>query len=212
MNGKLALITGAGTADGAQLALRAAEAGYDLILADCDAMLYATLADCLHYGGEAIAIETDVPEPEQLDDALSSLGDRKLDLVCSIARHSSEIECDLSRGVACAAMFERIAKTPKTRSGAELMLMPAESLTEENAQAGELIDRAAARLSRDLPPNNYLAITTVHDGRVERFSRVHSEGALTLQCGRPDDRIAVLDLAWRSLAAGQAQRGGRPHH
>lgn len=84
--GKLALITGASSGIGLELARLAAADGYDLIVAADTPLVDASAA--LQGGGVQVRnVETDLSTFEGVDRLLEAVGDRRVDLLCANAGH-----------------------------------------------------------------------------------------------------------------------------
>jgi uncharacterized protein len=80
-----AMVTGAGTRAGLELAHIAAISGYDLLIADDNAKVYDVAGRLRDHGGRVDAIETDLSTPAGVDQLMAVASRRKLDIVCVIA-------------------------------------------------------------------------------------------------------------------------------
>jgi len=85
MVSKLAIITGASTGIGFELAHLAADNGYDLIVAADEELIEAAAADFRAKGVEVIAVQADLATLEGVDQLLGAAGGRQIDLLCANA-------------------------------------------------------------------------------------------------------------------------------
>lgn len=85
MADKLALITGASTGIGFELAHLAADNGYDLIVVADESLIEAAAADLRTRNVTVDAVEADLATLEGVDSLLAIIGNRKLDIVCANA-------------------------------------------------------------------------------------------------------------------------------
>jgi short-subunit dehydrogenase len=85
MADKFAIITGASTGIGFELAHIAAENGYDLLVVADEPLIDAAAADFRRPGIEVTAIEADLATLEGVDRLLAAAGGRTVDLLCANA-------------------------------------------------------------------------------------------------------------------------------
>lgn len=82
---RLAIITGASTGIGFELASIAAEEGFDLIVVANEDLIHAAAADFRLHGTEVTPVEADLSTFEGVDELLSQLKGRNLDVLCANA-------------------------------------------------------------------------------------------------------------------------------
>jgi uncharacterized protein len=82
---KLAIITGASTGIGFELAHIAADEGYDLIVVADEPLIKTAAADFRRDAIEVHAIEADLATIEGVDTLLTAIGDRRVDILCANA-------------------------------------------------------------------------------------------------------------------------------
>jgi uncharacterized protein len=82
---KLALITGASTGIGFELANIAAEEGYDLLVAADENLINAAAADFGQHGVEVIPVQVDLSSSAGVDGMLRQLDGRQIDVLCANA-------------------------------------------------------------------------------------------------------------------------------
>ncbi|MCZ4340629.1 SDR family NAD(P)-dependent oxidoreductase [Sphingomonadaceae bacterium G21617-S1] len=82
-----AIVTGASTGIGFELASIAAEEGYDLLVVADEALIEAAAADFRQHGTEVTAVQADLATIEGVDRLLAAAGSRQIDIVCANAGH-----------------------------------------------------------------------------------------------------------------------------
>lgn len=82
---KLAVITGASTGIGFELASIAAEEGYDLIVVADEELIHASAADFARHGTSVIPVEADLSTTDGVDALLSHVEARQIDILCANA-------------------------------------------------------------------------------------------------------------------------------
>ncbi len=80
-----AVITGASTGIGFELASIAAEAGYDLAVVANEPLIDAAAADFRQHGIDVISVEADLSTTDGVDRLLEATGGRKIDVLCANA-------------------------------------------------------------------------------------------------------------------------------
>jgi len=85
MANKLAIVTGASTGIGFELASIAAENGYDLIVAADEPLIDAAAADFKIHGGTVESVEADLSTLGGVDRLLDAAAGRRIDLLCANA-------------------------------------------------------------------------------------------------------------------------------
>lgn len=85
MASRLAIVTGASTGIGFELAHLAAKDGYDLIVVADEPLIDASAADFRQYGTQVQSVEADLATLEGVDRLLAAAGGRQIDLLCANA-------------------------------------------------------------------------------------------------------------------------------
>lgn len=88
MASKLAIVTGASTGIGFELASIAAENGYDLIVAANEPLIDSAAADFRNHGVNVVSVEVDLSTFEGVDTLLAAADGRTIDVVCANAGQS----------------------------------------------------------------------------------------------------------------------------
>ncbi len=85
MADKFAIVTGASTGIGFELASIAAENGYDLLVVADEPLIEAAAADFERHGVSVISLEADLSTLEGVDQLLAATNGRRVDLLCANA-------------------------------------------------------------------------------------------------------------------------------
>ncbi|KRC81283.1 SDR family NAD(P)-dependent oxidoreductase [Sphingomonas sp. Root241] len=85
MADKLAIVTGASTGIGFELATLAAKEGYDLIVVADEALIDAAAADFKQFGTEVRSVQADLATIDGVDTLLAAAGSRAIDLLAANA-------------------------------------------------------------------------------------------------------------------------------
>jgi short-subunit dehydrogenase len=85
MASRLAIVTGASTGIGFELAHLAAKDGYDHIVVADEPLIDASAADFRQYGTQVQSVEADLATLEGVDRLLGAAGGRQIDLLCANA-------------------------------------------------------------------------------------------------------------------------------
>ncbi|CAM3191131.1 Oxidoreductase [Sphingomonas antarctica] len=85
MADKLAVITGASTGIGFELASLAAEDGYDLVVVADEALIDAAAADFRRNGNNVVSVEADLSTLDGVDKLLAAVDGRPIDVLCANA-------------------------------------------------------------------------------------------------------------------------------
>ncbi|MBJ6120844.1 SDR family NAD(P)-dependent oxidoreductase [Sphingomonas mollis] len=86
-NGKFAIITGASTGIGFELATLAAKDGYDILVVANESLIEAAATDFRQFGTDVQAIEADLSTIDGVDALLSAADGRRIDVLCANAGH-----------------------------------------------------------------------------------------------------------------------------
>ena len=87
MANKFAIITGASTGIGFELATLAAKDGYDILVVANEPLIDAAAQDFKQFGTEVTSVEADLSTVEGVDRLLSAGNGRQIDLLCANAGH-----------------------------------------------------------------------------------------------------------------------------
>lgn len=87
MADKFAIITGASTGIGFELATLAARDGYDILVVADEPLIDAAAADFRQFGTEVRSVQADLATISGVDQLLEAAGGRRIDLLCANAGH-----------------------------------------------------------------------------------------------------------------------------
>src|SRR3546814_4162743 len=87
---KFAIVTGASTGIGFELAHLAAQDGYDLLVVADEPLIHAAADDFRRHGVDVQAVESDLSTMEGVDRLITCTGGRRVDLLCANAGRRSE--------------------------------------------------------------------------------------------------------------------------
>ena len=85
MADSFAVITGASTGIGFELATIAAQEGYDILVVADESLIEAAAADFRQFGTNVQALETDLSTIDGVDRLVAAIGDRPVDVLCANA-------------------------------------------------------------------------------------------------------------------------------
>jgi short-subunit dehydrogenase len=87
MADKFAIITGASTGIGFELATLAAKDGYDILVVANEALIQSAAADFKQFGTEVTAVEADLSTIDGVDALVAATNGRQVDILCANAGH-----------------------------------------------------------------------------------------------------------------------------
>ena len=87
MADKFAIITGASTGIGFELATLAAKDGYDILVVADEPLIDAAAADFKQFGTEVTSVEADLSTIDGVDRLLAAAAGRRIDVLCANAGH-----------------------------------------------------------------------------------------------------------------------------
>ncbi len=87
MANKFAIITGASTGIGFELATIAAQEGYDILVVANEPLVNAAARDFEQFGTSVQSVQADLSTIDGVDTLLAAAGDRQVDLLCANAGH-----------------------------------------------------------------------------------------------------------------------------
>jgi short-subunit dehydrogenase len=222
MAGKLAIVTGASTGIGFELATLAAKDGYDLIVAANEPLIDAAARDFEQFGTQVISVEADLATIEGVDRLLDAAGGRQIDLLCANAgtgtggafldqelptwRHAIDTNITGTVYLLQKALFAMVARGEGKVlvTGSIAGYIPGTFNAVYNATKA-FVDNFTEALRNELKEAAGVTLTTLMPGPVdtEFFAR---GGMLDTQVGQDESKSDPADVAkdgWEALMAGK---------
>lgn len=221
MADKFAVITGASTGIGFELATIAAQEGYDILVVADEQLIDAAAADFKQFGTDVRSVEADLSSIEGVDTLLQAIGGRRVDVLCANA----------GTGLGKAFLDQPVDKwrrTIDTNITGTLYLLQ-KTLNEMKARgAGKVlvtgsiagyipgafnavyngtkafIDNFTEALRNELKDDKGITLTTLMPGATETefFARADMEDTSVGQA-KKDDPAKVARDGWDALMAGK---------
>ena len=221
MADKLAIVTGASTGIGFELAHVAASEGYDLVVVADEPLIEAAAADFRRDGVTVTAVEADLSTIDGVDRLVHAAGGRRIDVLCANAGWSHGgpfMEQDLSvwrRTVdtnitGTLYLIQRVLKEMiAVRSGKVLVtgsiagFIPGPYNCVYNATKA-FIDNITEALRVELKDVSGVTLTTLMPGATETefFDRADLRDTKAGQAPK-DDPATVAKKGWRAMMAGE---------
>lgn len=222
MADKLAIITGASTGIGFELAELAADAGYDLIVVADEPLIEAAARDFERPGITVRAVEADLATTDGVDRLLEATGDRRIDLLCAnagrglghgfleqqVADWRRVIDTNITGTV---YLLQKVLKPMVARNAGKVLItgsiagfMPGSFNAVYNGTKA-FVDSFADAIRNELKDSDGITITTLMPGPTETefFDRADM---LDTKVGaeEKDDPAKVAKDGWDALMAGKA--------
>ncbi|WP_207538117.1 SDR family NAD(P)-dependent oxidoreductase [Sabulicella rubraurantiaca] len=223
MSGKpLALVTGASSGIGLELARIAAREGHDLVICADEARIEEAAAELRGMGAEVTAVEADLATEDGVFRLHSALGSRRVDVLCANA----------GRGLGHAFLdqdWKQVRRVVDTNVTGTIMLI--QKVGREMRQAGggrilitgsvagylpgafhavyngtkAFIDSFAAALRNEVQEHG-ISVTCLMPGATETefFERAGMEDT-KVGAGSKDDAAAVAETGWKAMVKGEGQ-------
>jgi short-subunit dehydrogenase len=223
MANKFAIVTGASTGIGFELASIAAENGYDLLVVADEPLIDAAAQDFKQHGVEVIAVEADLSTLQGVDTLLAAANGRQVDLLCANAGRGlghGFLEQDVSdwRRVVdtnitgTLYLLQKVLKAMVMRNEGKVLItgsiagfIPGSFQAVYNGSKA-FIDSFADAIRNEIKDRNGVTVTTLMPGPVETefFDRADM---LDTNVGSSDSKSDPADVArdgWDALMKGEA--------
>lgn len=223
MADKFAIITGASTGIGFELATLAAKDGYDILVAADEPLIDAAARDFRQFGVEVRAVETDLSTLEGVDTLLAAVGDRRIDLLCANAGRGlghgflDQSVADWRRVVdtnitGTLYLLQQVLRDMVGRNEGKVLItgsiagfIPGSFQAVYNGTKA-FIDSFGDAIRNELKDSRGVTITTLMPGPIETefFARADM---LDTSVGAADNKSDPADVArdgWEALMAGEA--------
>ncbi|WP_420382778.1 SDR family NAD(P)-dependent oxidoreductase [Novosphingobium sp.] len=220
---KFAIITGASTGIGFELATLAAQNGYDLLVVADEALINAAAADFEQFDVNVQSIEADLSTTEGVEALLAATQGRKIDVLCAnagrglgrgfldqdVAEWRRVIDTNITGTL---YLLQSVLKDMVHRNEGKVLItgsiagfIPGSFQAVYNASKA-FVDSFADAIRNELKDSNGVSITTLMPGPVETefFARADM---LDTSVGAADNKSDPADVArdgWNALMKGEA--------
>lgn len=220
---KFAIITGASTGIGFELATLAAKNGYDLLVVADEPLIEAAAADFKQFGTDCTSVEADLSTIDGVDQLLSAAGGRQIDLLCANAGRGlghAFLDQDLAdwrrvvdTNITCTAyLLQRVLKQMVARDDGKVLVtgsiagfIPGAFNAVYNGTKA-FVDNFTDALRNEIKESKGVTLTTLMPGPVETefFDRAEM---LDTSVGANPNKSDPADVAkdgWDALMDGKA--------
>jgi short-subunit dehydrogenase len=220
---KFAIITGASTGIGFELATLAAKDSYDILVVADEALINAAAEDIRQFGTQVTAVEADLSTIEGVDTLLAAAEGRQVDLLCANAGHGLghaflDQDVDAWRGVVdtnitgTIYLLQNVLKQMVARNEGKVLVtgsvagyIPGAFQAVYNGTKA-FVDSFTEALRNEIKDSDGVTLTTLMPGPVdtEFFAR---GDMLDTQVGADPDKSDPADVArdgWDAVMGGKA--------
>ncbi|MEG3180371.1 SDR family NAD(P)-dependent oxidoreductase [Sphingomonas sp. LT1P40] len=222
MANKLAVITGASTGIGFELATLAAKEGYDLIVVANEALIQAAAADFGQFGTAVESVEADLATIDGVDRLLAAANGRQIDLLAANAATGTGgafLDQDVSKWrhaidtnvTGTVYLIQKVLRDMVARDAGKILVVgsiagyiPGSFNAIYNATKA-FVDNFTEALRNEIKDVKGVTLTTLMPGPTdtEFFARA---GMLDTKVGQDDDKADPADVAkdgWDALMSGK---------
>ena len=223
MANKFAIITGASTGIGFELATLAARNGHDILVVANEPLINAAADDFKQFGTEVRAVEADLSTIDGVDTLLQAAGGRQIDLLCANAGHGLghafldqsvkdwRMVVDTNITGTC-YVLQRVLKDMVARNDGKVLVtgsiagyIPGSFQAVYNASKA-FVDSFVAAIQNELKDSDGITITNLMPGPVETEFFARGD-MLDTSVGASESKSDPADVAkdgWDALMAGKA--------
>ena len=223
MADKLAIITGASTGIGFELATLAAKDGYDIIVVANEPLIDAAAEDLKQFGTEVRSVEADLSTIQGVDQLLDAAGGRRIDVLCANAGHGlghAFLDQDVAKWrhvvdtniTGTIYLMQRVLKDMVARNEGKLLVtgsiagyIPGSFQAVYNGTKS-FVDSFVAAIQNELKDSDGITITNLMPGPVET-EFFHRGDMDDTSVGADDSKSDPADVAkdgWDALMSGKA--------
>ena len=223
MANKFAIITGASTGIGFELATLAAKDGYDILVVANEPLIDAAAQDFKQFGTEVSSVNADLSTVEGVDQLLAAANGRQIDLVCANAGHGlghGFLDQNLADWrkvvdlniVGTLYLLQKTLKPMVARNEGKVLVtgsiagyIPGAFQAVYNASKA-FVDSFVAAIQNELKDSDGVTITNLMPGPVETEFFARGD-LLDTSVGASDSKSDPADVAkdgWDALMAGKA--------
>lgn len=223
MANKFAIITGASTGIGFELATLAAKNGYDILVVANEPLIDAAAKDFEQFGTQVTSVNADLSTIEGVDQLLAAAGDRQVDVLCANAGHG------LGRGfldqqvsdwrmvvdtniTGTIYLMQKVLRSMVARNDGKVLVtgsiagyIPGAFQAVYNGTKA-FVDSFVAAIQNELKDSDGVTITNLMPGPVETefFARGDMLDTSVGQSESKSDPADVAKDGWDALMAGKA--------
>jgi short-subunit dehydrogenase len=223
MANKFAIITGASTGIGFELATLAAKDGYDILVVADEPLVEAAAADFKQFGTDVQSVEADLSTFEGVDRLLAAAGGRQIDLLCANAGHGlghAFLDQEVAKWrhvvdtniTGTAYLLQRVLKNMVARNDGKVLVtgsiagyIPGSFQAVYNGTKA-FVDSFVAALQNEIKDADGVTITNLMPGPVETEFFARGD-MLDTSVGASDTKSDPADVAkdgWDAVMAGKA--------
>ena len=223
MANKFAIITGASTGIGFELATLATKDGYDILVVANEPLIDAAAQDFKQFGTEVSSVNADLSTVEGVDQLLAAANGRQIDLVCANAGHGlghGFLDQNLADWrkvvdlniVGTLYLLQKTLKPMVARNEGKVLVtgsiagyIPGAFQAVYNASKA-FVDSFVAAIQNELKDSDGVTITNLMPGPVETEFFARGD-LLDTSVGASDSKSDPADVAkdgWDALMAGKA--------
>jgi short-subunit dehydrogenase len=223
MADKFAIVTGASTGIGFELAHLAAKNGYDVLIVANEPLIESAGADLHQYGVEVNSVEADLSTFDGVDRLLAAANGRRVDVLCANAGHGlghgflDQAPADWRHVIdtnitGTLYLLQKVLKEMVARNEGKVLItgsiagfIPGAFQAVYNGSKA-FVDSFADAIRNELKESDGVTITTLMPGPVET-EFFHTGGMDDTSVGASDSKSDPADVAkdgWDALMAGHA--------
>ena len=223
MANKFAIITGASTGIGFELATLAAKSGYDILVVADEPLINAAAADFKQFGTDVQSVEADLSTIEGVDQLLSAAGGQQIDVLCANAGHGlghAFLDQDVptwrhvvdTNITGTAYLLQKVLRPMVARNDGKVLVtgsiagyIPGSFQAVYNGTKA-FVDSFVAALQNEIKDADGVTLTNLMPGPVETEFFARGE-MLDTSVGASDSKSDPADVArdgWDALMAGKA--------
>ena len=223
MADKFAIITGASTGIGFELATLAAKNGYDILVVADEPLIDAAASDFKQFGTDVQSVQADLSTIDGVDTLLSAAGGRQIDLLCANAGHGlghAFLDQEVAKWrhvidtniTGTAYLLQRVLKDMVARNDGKVLVtgsiagyIPGSFQAVYNGTKA-FVDSFVAALQNEIKDADGVTITNLMPGPVETEFFARGD-MLDTSVGASDTKSDPADVAkdgWDAVMAGKA--------
>ena len=223
MANTFAIVTGASTGIGFELATLAAKNGYDLLVVADEPLIEAAAQDFRQFGTDVQALEADLSTFDGVDQLLSAAGGRQIDLVCANAGRGlgeAFLDQDIAEWrkvidtnvVGTSYLLQKVLRDMVARNDGKVLVtgsiagyIPGAFQAVYNGTKS-YVDSFVAAIQNEIKDADGVTLTNLMPGPVETefFDRAHMMDTSVGTDPKKSDPADVAKDGWDALMAGKA--------